>query len=527
MSSLRISIDHRELAVAEGSTILEAARALKIPIPTLCYVPGADKFTSCMLCVVLELNTDRLLPSCSAPVEDGMRVVTGDQRVEEARRKALEFLLSEHLGDCEAPCQRACPAHMDIPGMIRWIQAGRLDLAAAVVKHSIALPAVLGRICPAPCEKACKRRFVDDPVGICQLKRHVADSDLAQDSPFRPVRKPDSGRKVAVIGAGPAGLGAAYEMAQAGHAVHVFDRHTRPGGMLRYGVSGEILPESVLDAEIERIFDLGIEFHRGQVLGRDIHPDDLRRRFEAVVLAVGALGPETYDGGDFPRTDRGLAVDRKTYATDVPGFFAAGNAVVPARMAIRSMAQGREAAAAVDQYLNGAPVTGVVRRYNSVTGKLLEGEAEAYLQEAEPYGLTVPLGGPGAGYTGEEARIESRRCLGCDCRKRDVCRLRDLADEYRAAPLGFPGGQRRQVRKIIQHEEVIYEPGKCIRCGLCVQITRRSGEALGLNFWGRGFDVEVGVPFHETLNRALTKTATECVAACPTAALAWKDRSRS
>ncbi len=528
MSSLKITIDHHEMPVSEGSTILEAARALRIPIPTLCFAhgAGADKFTSCMLCVVHELNTDRLLPSCSAPVEDGMRIATDDQRVEKARRTALEFLLSEHVGDCEAPCQRACPTRMDIPGMIRNIQAGQLDLAAAVVKHRIALPAVLGRICPAPCEKACKRRFVDDPVAICMLKRYVADTDLAQDSPFRPTRPPASGRTVAVVGAGPTGLSAAYYLAQAGHAVHVFDRHPRPGGTLRYGVPDEILPKSILDAEIERIVDLGVEFHPQQVLGRDMSPADLSRAYAAVVLAVGALGPDSYHGAEFPRTDRGLAVDRRTFATGVTGFFAGGNAITPSRMAIRSLAHGREAAASVDQYLSGEPLTGSIRRFNSATGKLVEGDAEQFLQEAEPFGRIAPAGGPDTGYTGEEARSESRRCMGCDCRKQDMCRLRELADEYRPESFGFPGGQRRRVQKILQHEEVIFEPGKCIRCGLCVQITRRSGEALGLTFWGRGFDVRVDAPFHETLKRALTKTAAECVAACPTAALAWKDRSR-
>jgi ferredoxin len=527
MSLLKITIDQREMPVAGGSTILEAARALKIPIPTLCFAPGSDRFTSCMLCVVHELNTDRLLPACSAPVEDGMRIVTDDQRVEKARRRALEFLLSEHVGDCEAPCQRACPAHMDIPTMIRCIQAGELSLAAAVVKNSIVLPATLGRICPAPCEKACKRGFVEDPVAICLLKRYVADTDLAQDFPFHPAEKPASGRTVAVVGAGPTGLAAAYYLARAGHGVHVFDRHPHPGGMLRYGVPDEDLPKSVLDAEIERIIALGVEFHPQQALGRDMSPEDLRHRYAAVILAVGALGPETYEGGEFPRTDRGLAVDRRTYATGVPGFFAGGNAVSPARMAIRSLAHGREAAAAVDQFLSGAPLTGSVRRFNSITGKLLEGEAEEFLKEAESYGRIAPLGGLGTGYTREEAGDESRRCLGCDCRKRETCRLRGLAEDCRAVSLKFPGGRRRGVQKILQHAEVIYQPGKCIRCGLCIQITRKSGEALGLTFVGRGFDVRVDAPFHETLNRALTIAAADCVAACPTAALAWKDRSRS
>ena len=139
MSTVTLSIDGREARVPEGRTILQAAGELGIEIPTLCHANGTGKFTSCMICVVHETGTGSLLPACSAPAQDGMRIETGDESVREARRHALAFLLSEHVGDCQAPCQRACPAHMDIPRMIRGIHAGRAaEALATLAEHQIA-----------------------------------------------------------------------------------------------------------------------------------------------------------------------------------------------------------------------------------------------------------------------------------------------------------------------------------------------------------------------------------------------------
>jgi NADH dehydrogenase/NADH:ubiquinone oxidoreductase subunit G len=160
-------------------------------------------------------------------------------------------------------------------------------------------------------------------------------------------------------------------------------------------------------------------------------------------------------------------------------------------------------------------------------GKPLPGEMEEFLKESVPGNRISPKNGPGSGFGDSEAREEASRCLGCDCRKPDTCRLREYADVYQASPLPFPSEERKGFERVVQHDLIIYEPGKCIRCGLCVRLTKEHGEELGLTFVGRGFDVRVETPFHESLGRGLAKAASECVAACPTAALAWKDRERS
>lgn len=528
MNTVKLTIDDRDIEVPAGRSVLEAAKELNISIPTMCYSNGYERFTSCMVCVVYEVGANRLLPACSAVVSEGMRIETKNALVREARKDALDFLLSEHAGDCDAPCRRACPAHMDIPLMIRQIEEGRLDDAIRTVKKDIALPAVLGRICPAPCEKGCHRNACDAPVSICLLKRYVADIDLMKDSPFSPpLGESRSGKKVAVVGAGPTGLSAAYFLVQDGHSCHVYDKNPLPGGMLRYGVPDKDLARSVLDAEIERIKELGTEFYPGHTLGTDLTWDMLREEYDAVVLAVGKADPSVFEGSGVTLSGTAIGIDRKTYQTCVPGFFAGGNAVsvTESRMAIRALAHGKDLAFAIKQYLGGLSVTGPPSRFQSMLGKIDEGEAGEFLKEAGTQGRTVP-GDLEKGFTDREAVVESERCFGCDCRKPDTCRLRQYAEEYEASQRRFRFAERKEFRKNIRHDMVVYEPGKCIKCGLCVQITKKAGEKFGLTFVDRGFDVRVETPFGVPLSQGLAKAAGDCVAACPTGALSWKNRRK-
>ena len=153
----KLKIDHREVEVPPGATVLDAARALGIDIPTLCFRDGCEAATSCLVCLVKIAEHRRLVPACATAAAEGMEVESETAEVRQFRRSALELLLSDHLGDCLAPCWFTCPAHMDIPQMLRQVAAGQLHEAIATVKRDIALPAVLGRICPAPCEKSCRR----------------------------------------------------------------------------------------------------------------------------------------------------------------------------------------------------------------------------------------------------------------------------------------------------------------------------------------------------------------------------------
>ena len=521
----RITIDGREVDVAEGATILDAADKAGIQIPTMCFLKGHKPLTSCMVCVVKVVGSSHLVPACGAIVKDGMRIENNCEEVHNARKAALELLLSDHVGDCMGPCQVVCPARMDIPLMIRQIASGRLRDAIATVKKDIALPAVLGRICPKPCEKACRRAAYDEAVSICLLKRYVADVDLGSLEPYLPVCKPNTGKRVAVVGGGPAGLAAAYYLRQEGFECTVFDDHDEPGGMLRYGVPPEQLPRDVLRREIALIEKLGVMFRNGTRVGHDISMEELRRDFDAVFVAVGEVKEDGAVNLGLAADKDGIQVDSRTYATNLQGVFAGGDAVRRRRLTVRSVADGKEAAVSIGQFLSGQQVVGAGRAFNSHIGQLKEGEIEKFIAIVDKGPRVKPHQAEG-GFTDDEAGQESLRCLGCDCRKAGNCRLRQLSEVYGAKSVRFKGERRLFVQET-RHSTVVYEPGKCINCGLCVQITAEAGEELGLTFVGRGFDVRVAVPFGRTLAEGLRASAAKCVEACPTGAIAFTNRGAS
>jgi len=519
----KLTIDHREVEIEPGGTILQAARKLGIEIPTLCFNEECQPSTSCMVCVVRVKRTSSvrggIVPSCATVAVEGMEIESETDEIHEARRVALELLLSDHLGDCIAPCHRICPAGMNIPLMLRQIAADKLPEAIVTVKRDIALPAVLGRICPAPCEKGCRRGTYDNPVSICLLKRYVADVDLASESPYLPSCEHGNGKKVAIVGAGPAGLAAAYYLLQEGFECTVFDDHEEPGGMLRYGVTEDRLPREALDAEIGIIEKLGAQFRMKTKIGENLSITDLQRDYDAVLIATGAsqIVP--------------LKIDRNTLQADLEGVFAAGNVMGrQSKMAVRSVADGKVAAASIAQYLSDSPVTGVSKPFSVYIGRLAEGEIQEFMKDVNKApGLTPVKPASSIQYPASSIQSEALRCLHCDCRKADDCKLRDYSEAHEADPNRYKG-ERRLFEQHIQHPQegaaaesyVIYEPGKCIKCGLCIQITSKFKEELGLTFIGRGFDVQVKVPFGGSIAEGLQKVAAKCVDVCPTGALALK-----
>ena len=518
---IQLQINQQKVEVAEGSTLLAAAGKLGISIPTMCYKDGFPHFTSCMVCVVKDKNSGKLLPSCTVLVKDDMVIETDSDEVRAVRKTALELLLGEHVGDCEGPCQRACPANMNIPQMLRQIEAGELHEALITIKKHIALPAVLGRICPAPCEKVCRRGQVDTFVSIRLLKRFVADFYLTATSPYLPECKPSTGKKVAIVGSGPAGLSVAYYLLQEGHACTIFDDHAKPGGMLRYGIPKTKLSHKVLDAEIEIIRKMGAAFKMNIKIGKDVSIESLNAEYDSIVLTTGNLAPKALKTFGVELSKTSIRINSKSFETSVKGIFAGGAIVRESKLAVRSVGHGRSIAVSVNQFLNKQDVTGHRQRFNSLIGKLRDDEREDYLKNSS--GNLAQKFSKDDTMLPKQAASEAARCLHCDCLKSENCKLRQYAEEYQANPKQYKGQERKKIEQELHHSGVIYEAGKCIKCGLCVRITESYGERLGLTFIGRGFDVRIGVPLNETLDKGLEKAAALCVEACPTGALAFKD----
>ncbi len=292
---VKLKIDGREVSVEAGTTILEAAHRLGIRIPTLCHVENFEKAASCYLCAVQIEGQAKLAPSCAMPAAEGMAVHTDSDEVRSTRKMALELLLSDHVGDCIGPCRTGCPARFDIPGFVTEVSAGNFNRSAEIASDFLTLPAALGRICPRLCEQRCHRCEAGEPLSVAGLHRLAGDLDMASEARYVPRRESSSGKRVAIVGAGPAGLTAAYHLLRRGHSAILFDRHPEPGGMLRWGIPQFRLPHAVLRKEIEIVRLLGGEFRMGQRLGRDLSLADLRCDFDAVFLAIGAQGSRGLD----------------------------------------------------------------------------------------------------------------------------------------------------------------------------------------------------------------------------------------
>lgn len=288
MEKISFTLDGQQVSVDPGTTILQAAEAQGKKIPTFCHVKKLKPFASCFVCVVEMEGRPNLLPSCSTLVGPGMVIKTNSDRVQKARRTCVDLLLSDHLGDCLGPCMTSCPAGIDIPGFIKHLADGEPRKALELIKHNMPLPAILGRVCTRPCEEACRRQLVEKELAICHLKRYAADYVSAGDGEYVPECEPDTGRKVAIVGAGPSGLTAAYYLQQLGHQCTIYDMHEAPGGMVRYGIPSFRLPRDVIDREADIIGQMGAEFRYNTRLGRDISMDQLRADNDAVYLALGA-----------------------------------------------------------------------------------------------------------------------------------------------------------------------------------------------------------------------------------------------
>lgn len=338
-----IFINNINVQVQENATILDAASQINIHIPTMCFAKELKPSASCMICMVKDKTTGKFLASCSALVQEGMQIETDSDEIKILRKNALELLLSDHRGDCEAPCQRACPSHIDIPKMNRQVASDNFNFANPVTEKSC-------ENCDAPCEKVCRRKSIDSPVAIMQIRNYTNQNN-------------------------------------------------------------------------------------------------------------------------FKISDK-----NKTKS---------------------------------------------VKKFNSTYGKIRENDKSEFLKEAENKRSRIEPKNILSGYIKDEAIAEAKRCMHCDCRKSNSCTLRNLSHEYDAKQQSYQLDEKKIIEKIFYQNSVIYEPEKCIKCGICIQITEKT-EDVAFAFIGRGFNVKVSVPFNDKINKALSKSATECVKFCPTGSLAFK-----
>ena len=293
IATVALTIDGRRAVVPEGSSILTAAREVGVTIPTLCFHETLPVGSACRLCIVEVEGRKDPVTACDTPAADGMVVTTQSPELRAIRQFNLELVFSDHMSYCTPPCRDGCPTHIKIPGFLERIAERDYAGGMRVLREDLPFPGILGRVCPRPCEGPCRRQFIDDPITICQLHRFMADETRAGELegelllPSEP--KPDSGKRIAIVGAGPAGLAAAFYARLEGHAVRIFEAQPKPGGMLRYGIPSYRLPRDILEEEINILWRMGVELETGVRLGVDFQLEQLKAEYDAVFLALGAF----------------------------------------------------------------------------------------------------------------------------------------------------------------------------------------------------------------------------------------------
>lgn len=513
-----ITIDQRTITAQPGETVLQAARAAGIEIPTLCFLEGFDAGASCMVCAVKLKANGQFIPACGSRAVDGMVIENDTEEVRATRRMALELLFSDHLGDCVSPCQRICPAHLGIPAILKHIRAGEFGVAAASARRDLALAGILCRVCTRPCEQGCRRNVHDESVAIADLVIHAIDAEIAAGEPRLPVSQPAQQGKVAIIGSGFTGLSAAWFLRQLGVACTVIDRNSTPGESIRMAFPD--LPNDLLDVEIKLLERAGVEFRGStEIVGAAVL-DDLAREFGAILLATGPDAHEQAVAFGLAVDGRKMKADKLSMMTSRAGVFVAGRAVRPTGQPVGSVADGKAVATCIVRYLRKQPVERPVKPFSVFMGKLAEGEISGFLQDASAAARATP---PAMAGDIQLAIEESKRCVHCNCAKAESCKLRQLAIDYDVNLHRFTCGERVRFQRNVEHPLVCFEAGKCIRCGNCVKVAREHEDALGLTFIGRGFDVHIGVPFHESMREGLLEAARAAVAVCPTGALTLRD----
>jgi formate dehydrogenase major subunit len=306
---ITVQVDGRSVELMGGLTVLQSLLQAGIHVPSLCHDVRLKRSNgNCGLCMVEVGPERRPVKACITPIQAGMEILTHSPAIDAFRAVRMEQLLADHNADCLPPCQQTCPARIDIQRYLALVADGNFEAALRVIKDRNPFPSACGRICPHPCEAQCRRNLVDQPVAINRVKRFAADHDLFSGHPWTPIKAAPSGKHIAIVGAGPSGLSAAYYAAIAGHQVTVFDQRSKAGGMMRYGIPEYRLPKATLDAEIAVIESLGVNIRLGISLGSHINLEDLQRDFDAVYLAIGSwtATPMRLDGENLPGVSLGI-----------------------------------------------------------------------------------------------------------------------------------------------------------------------------------------------------------------------------
>ncbi len=370
-------------------------------------------------------------------------------------------ILERCRGEGPANCVARCPLHVDARAYVQLAKEGRFREALQKVRERLPFPGILGYVCAHPCELHCKKVDEAEPIRIRDIKRFLAEWEPGEAEHILDCEA-DRGKSIAVIGAGPAGLLAAHDLRRRGYGVTVFEAEAEIGGCLRYRIPDWRLPRKVVDRDLSIIDALGIEIRTGVELGKDISLDEIRSRYDAVLLLLGYAGARQLlmkeKGLRRDRYGR-LEVDPESCETGIPGLFAGGDAISGPATVINALSLGRRAAESVHRFLQGLGVD--EDREPLLPRKLLWGldieEKERLARIRTPVMMTPAV----APMSEEEVLAEADRCLDCEC---GLC-VNDC--EFLSSHCSSPKELARQVIADLEGAEVLKMAYSCNICSLC------------------------------------------------------------
>jgi heterodisulfide reductase subunit A-like polyferredoxin len=310
------------------------------------------------------------------------------------------------------PCRAACPLHVNAQGYVALISVGKFKEALALVRETLPFPRILAYACSHPCEWECKCIEEDRPIPICHLKKFLVEHVEETETEFTP--PVENGKKVAIVGAGPAGLTAAHDLRRIGYAVTLYDSQNRMGGQLTNGFPSYRLPKKIVEKDLSIIPKMGIRAELNKRIGRDIDGTTLLKFYDAIFIATGSSAPDcmlhTFQG--LKKTRWGTVLAHPiSLETGIKGVFAGGDAITGPGTIVGAMAHGRKAALSIDRYLRGEDL---------YQGREAEGSQLSPLRSDIPDYLRVERETPPdmvkpvePVFTAEEAIEEAKRCLQC------------------------------------------------------------------------------------------------------------------
>jgi ferredoxin len=506
-----IKIDNREIVVEAGSRLIEVARENGIEIPSLCYDGKLPHYSSCLVCMVKDLKTNKYIPSCSVTVEDGMIIDCSGDEVVRLRREALSMLLSEHRAECEAPCRLVCPVGLDIPKLNRLIADGEIEQAGELAYQEMGLPASICQICPAYCENACRRKMIDHKIAIATLVGN-SSAEFKSDRVSKGEKK---GKKVAIIGGGATGLIAAHFLSLDGHQCEIFEISALPGGSIVAELKSREMPLSNTEKEIERLLASGIIINYNVTVNNKYISDILIDKFDAAVITTSEI-----DGfKDAEISPSYLLTKGDSIILNGKYIFLLNTKGTEKQQIVRSVGIAKKAALGISSFLDTGEISIPEKRFNSVIGKIEDLEKTEWLKECadnhERYELPSDK---------KESLAEASNCLHCDCRASTDCRLRDLCNELNIKnPAGKSTGFPIE-KKMENSSGIIFEHAKCIKCGLCVRVMDNGTNDPSLCFTGRGFITIISEPVTYGFDDFSTKEIDKAIDICPTGALTRRER---